>query len=56
MAEERLRKLGIEKVKILNQKFDELYEKYKKKAAETGYLGELRFIREHSRVIIYLVI
>ena len=56
MTEERLRKLGIEKVKTLNENFDVLYEKYKKKAAEAGYLGELKFIREHSRVIIYVVI
>jgi hypothetical protein len=56
MTEERLRKLGIEKVKTLNENFDVLYEKYKKKAAEAGYLGVLKFIREHSRVFIYVVI
>jgi hypothetical protein len=56
MAEERLRKLGIEKVKILNEKFDELYEVYKKKALESGLQGELRFKKQHGRVFIYVVI
>jgi hypothetical protein len=56
MTEQRLRKLGIEKVKTLNENFDVLYEKYKKKALDAGYLGEIKFIREHSRVIIYVVI
>ena len=56
MAEERLRKLGIEKVKILNEKFDELYEVYIKKALESGLQGELRFKKQHGRVFIYVVI
>ena len=56
MPEERLKKLGIEKVKVLNKDFDDLYEKYKKRALEAGCEGELRFIREHGRVTIYVVI
>ncbi len=56
MQEERLIKLGIIKVKILNEDFDNLYEKYKNKALEKGYTGELRFIKEHNKVIVYIVI
>ena len=56
MAEERLRKIGIEKVKVLNENFDELYETYRKKALESGLQGELRFKKQHGRVFIYVVI
>ena len=56
MTEERLIKLGIEKVKNLNKDFDNLYEKYKKKAIDAGYTGELKFIKEHGKVLIYVVI
>ena len=56
MPEERLKKLGIEKVKTLTSDFDNLYEKYKKKALEAGCEGEIKFIREHGRVFIYVVI
>ncbi len=54
--EERLRKLGIEKIKVLNDDFDNLYEKYKKKALEAGFEGELKFKKQHGRVFIYIVI
>jgi len=56
MPEERLRKLGVEKIKILNADFDNLYEVYKKKAVEAGYDGELRFVREHGMIVIFVVI
>lgn len=56
MPEERLKKLGIEKVKDLNKDFDNLYEKYKKRALEAGCEGEIKFIREHGRVFIYVVL
>lgn len=56
MPEERLKKLGIEKVKVLNANFDDLYEKYKKKALEAGCEGEIKFIREHGKVFIYVVL
>ncbi|MEI6880332.1 MAG: hypothetical protein WCK82_03225 [Bacteroidota bacterium] len=54
--EERLRKLGIEKAKTLTKNFDELYEVYKKKAEEAGCTGEIKFIKEHGKVSIYVVI
>ena len=53
---ERLRKLGIEKAKDLNADFDKLYEVYKKKALDAGCEGELKFINEHGKVIIYVVL
>jgi len=56
MPEERLRKLGTEKIKTLNEDFDNLYQKYKNKALEKGYTGELRFIKEHGKVLVYIVI
>lgn len=56
MAEQRLKKLGIVKATKLTKNFDELYEAYKKKAEEAGYFGELRFINEHGRVFIYVVL
>jgi hypothetical protein len=56
MPEERLKKLGTEKTKVLNADFDTLYEKYKNKALEAGCKGEIKFIREHGRVLIYVVL
>ncbi len=56
MLEERLRKLGQEKVKVMNTDFDNMYEVYKKKAVEVGCEGELKFINEHGRVSIYVVL
>lgn len=56
MGDERLKKLGVEKAKNLNANFDNLYETYKKKAYDLGYTGEIKFIREHGKVFIYVVI
>ena len=54
--QERLKKLGIEKAKVLSADFDTMYEKYKKKAVDAGFEGELKFINEHGRVSIYVVL
>jgi hypothetical protein len=56
MEEQRLKKLGIIKAKELTKNFDEHYEVYKKKAEEAGHTGELKFIKEHGRVFIYVVL
>lgn len=56
MEEQRLKKLGIVKAKELKKNFDELYEVYKKKAIEAGCDGELKFITEHGRVFVYVVL
>ncbi len=51
-----LRKLGVEKVKVLDKNFDAIYEKYSNKAKADGFHGELKFIKEHGMVLIYVVI
>lgn len=51
-----LRKLGIEKTKVIDKNFDDIYEKYKEKAKELGLHGELKFIREKGKVLIYATI
>ena len=52
----RLRKLGKEKVKKFHNDFDNLYEKYKQKAINDGLNGEIKFIKEHGVIYIYVVI
>ncbi len=54
--EERYKKLGVEKQKDMKEKFDDLYTLYKQKALEAGYTGELKFMKERGKVIIYVVI
>lgn len=56
MENERLKKLGIEKTKTLNEDFDKVYEFYKQRALEAGCLGELKFKKQHGRVFIYVVL
>lgn len=53
---EHLRKLGVEKMKEVTNDFDTIYDKYKKKAEADGYDGELKFKREHGKVVIFVVI
>jgi hypothetical protein len=52
---ELLKKLGIEKEKVFVKNFDYFYDLYKQKALDYGKKGELRFIKEHGKVIIYVV-
>jgi hypothetical protein len=52
----RYKKLGTEKKKDFNKDFDTHYEKYRKKANELGFEGELKFVKEHGKVLIYVVI
>ena len=56
MEGQLLKKLGIEKVKVVNKDFDNIYDSYTKKAKELGYFGEIKFIKEHSKIIIYVTI
>lgn len=51
-----LKKIGIEKVKVLEKGFDQVYDFYKRKAEDMGYWGDLKFIKEKSRVFIYTII
>jgi hypothetical protein len=52
----RLRRIGIEKAKVFDSNFDKVYDYYKDKAEQLGYWGELKFIRERNKVIIYTII
>ena len=52
---EMLKKLGIEKEKVFNKDFDYFYDLYKQKALDFGRKGELRFLKERGKVIIYVV-
>ncbi len=56
MPDERYKKLGSEVEKALFENFDVIYEEYKEKALSMGFDGELKFIREHGKVLIYVVI
>jgi hypothetical protein len=51
-----LRKLGIEKNKVVTNNFDIICDKYDKKARALGFSGELRFIKEHGKVIVYVAL
>jgi hypothetical protein len=51
-----LKKLGIEKEKDFNRDFDYFYDLYKQKALDFGKKGELRFVKEHGKVVIFVVI
>lgn len=53
----RLKKIGHVKAKIFNKQFDSVYDYWKEKAeTEFNYHGELKFIKEHNMVFIYLIL
>ena len=53
----RVRKIGWEKASLFNKKFDKIYDYWKDKAFyELGYTGDLRLIKEHGKVLIYIII
>ena len=54
--EKRVRKLGVEKKIDFSIDFDAIYDKYKKKAEDEGYDGDLKFRREHGKVIIFVIL
>lgn len=56
MGNIRLKKLGVEKVKTLTNNFDFIYQKYKEKAEKAEKYGDIKFIIEHGRVFIYVVL
>ena len=54
---ERLRKIGQIKATDFNKSFDKIYDYWKDKAEfELGYGGELRFIKEHNLVFVYMIL
>ena len=52
----RLYRIGSEKIKNFDKNFDQLCDNYKKKAMDSGYHGDLKFIKEHNKIIIYVEI
>lgn len=54
MTDQRLYKLGIVKKKVFDKEFDAIYDQYKIKAELLGYDGEIKFIRERSKILIYV--
>ena len=54
---ERLRKIGQIKATDFNKSFDKIYDYWKDKAEfELGYGGELKFIKEHNLVFVYMIL
>jgi hypothetical protein len=52
----RLHRIGTEKIKVFENNFDKVYDFYKHKAISSGYWGDLKFIKERGKVIIYVEI
>lgn len=51
----RLKKIGHVKATIFNKQFDNVYDYWKKRAeTEFNYYGDLKFIKEHNQVFIYI--
>jgi hypothetical protein len=50
----RLHKIGSEKITHFDKNFDQIYDLYKKKSIDSGYTGDLKFIKERGRVLIYV--
>ena len=54
---QKVRKIGWEKAALFNKNFDKVYDYWKNKAQEEHkYYGDLRLIKEHNKVLIYIVI
>jgi len=56
MSEERYKRLGSVKEKEFIADFDSIYEKFRQKALKSGYTGEIKFLKERGRVIIFVEI
>ncbi len=54
---QKIKKIGWEKASLFNKNFDKIYDYWKKKAEEEyNYYDDLRLIKEHNKVLIYMVI
>ena len=54
---QKVRKIGWEKASLFNKNFDKIYDYWKKKAEEEwNYYGDLKLIKEHNKVFIYIII
>ena len=54
---QKVRKIGWEKSSLFNKNFDKVYDYWKNKAQdEHNYYDDLKLIKEHNKVYIYIVI
>lgn len=54
--EKYVRKLGIENLKDFKENFDEICDRYQRKAIKEGYYGDLIFKKEHGKMIIFVTL
>lgn len=53
----KIRKIGWEKASLFNKNFDKIYDYWKNKAEEDyNYYDDLKLIKEHNKVYIYIII
>jgi len=53
--EQRLKKIGQVKATTFNKQFDQVYDYWKKTAEDKfNYFDDLKFIKEHNQVFIYI--
>jgi hypothetical protein len=54
---QKVRKIGWEKSSLFNKNFDKVYDYWKNKAQEEyNYYDDLKLIKEHNKVYIYIII
>jgi len=54
---QKVRKIGWEKASLFNKNFDKIYDYWKNKAEEEyKYYGDLKLIKEHNKVLIYIIV
>ena len=54
---DRVKKIGWEKASLFNKNFDKIYDFWKNKAEEEyKYYGDLKLIKEHNKVLIYIIV
>lgn len=54
---QKIRKIGWEKASLFNKNFDKVYDYWKNKAQdEHNYYDDLKLIKEHNKVYIYIII
>lgn len=54
---DRVRKIGWEKASLFNKNFDKIYDYWKQKAIDNyNYHGDLKLIKEHNKVFIYIIL
>jgi hypothetical protein len=54
---QKVRKIGWEKASLFNKNFDKVYDYWKNKAQEEyNYYDDLKLIKEHNKVYIYIII